>query len=99
MKQKLQDIISLLINIERTYAAQRAAQISSLQNKIWEEPTIENEDINYMLTILAGDLNFYEPIEHEREEELGYYGDEKLLKLISNARVQIENYVLANAVR
>lgn len=91
MNQQLEDIKTLLSKIERSYAAQRAEAISDLQNKIWDEPEVENEDLAFMLSTLAGDLNFYEPIERDREEELGYYGDEKLLQLISDARVQIEN--------
>ncbi len=94
MNQQLEDIKTLLSKIERTYAAQRAAAISALQNTIWDGPQVENEDLGFMLSTLAGDLNFYEPIEKDREEELGYYGDEKLLQLINDASVQIENSLL-----
>ncbi|MES2882163.1 MAG: hypothetical protein V4676_08450 [Bacteroidota bacterium] len=93
MKQHLLNIQTLLAKIERSYAAQRAALITGVQNKIWDGPEIENENINYLLTTFAGDLNFYEPIERDRDESLGYYGDEKLLQLIKEAQLQIEIYL------
>ena len=96
MNLHLQNIQTLLTRIYRTYAAQRAELITVLQNKIWDEPETEDKELNYLLTTLAGDLNFYEPIERERDEALGYYGDEKIMQLINDALLQIENYLAKN---
>ena len=81
MMENLREIQALLNKLERTYAAERLATIHQLQNKIWDEPGVENEELRSLLEDLASDLNFYEPVERDRDESLGYYGDEKLLEL------------------
>ena len=86
----LEEIKSLLNKIKRSYAAERFATIGELQEKIWDGPEIENEDFRYLLSDLASDLNFYEPVERDRDESLGYYGDEKLMQLIENILDKIE---------
>ena len=40
----------------------------------------------YFLQELAGDLNFYEPIERDRDTALGYYDDKQLLALTGKAK-------------
>ena len=81
MMETLREVQALLDKIERTYAGERLATIHQLQDKIWEEPGVENEELRSLLEDLASDLNFYEPVERDRDESLGYYGDEKLLEL------------------
>ena len=51
-----------------------------MQNKIWDAPELQAEEL-YFLQDFAGDLNFYEPVEKDRDETLGYYGESKLLEL------------------
>ncbi len=82
LTKQLKEILSLLKKIERTYASQRSQTISLLQNKIWDTPELQKEEL-YFLQDFAGDLNFYEPIEKERDTALGYYDDTKLLALTS----------------
>ena len=79
--ETLREVQALLDKIERTYAGERLATIHQLQDKIWEEPGVENEELRSLLEDFASDLNFYEPVERDRDEGLGYYGDEKLLEL------------------
>lgn len=67
----LKEIVILLHKIERTYASERSKTIGELQNKIWDEPELQNEEF-YFLQDLAGDLNFYKPIERDRDVTLGY---------------------------
>jgi hypothetical protein len=43
-----------------------------------------------LLSDLASDLNFYEPLERDRDEALGYFGDEKLLALTSETLKKID---------
>jgi hypothetical protein len=85
----LKEIQVLLNKIERTYASERSESISQLQNKIWDEPELQNEEL-YFLQELAGDLNFYEPVEKDRDEALGYYDDDRLLELTGSALKKTE---------
>lgn len=83
--QKIDDIRELLFKVERSYAGARAGHIAALQEKIWDEPAIADEAIQQFLSDLAFDLNFYERDERDRDEALGYYGDERLLTIITRA--------------
>ncbi len=89
MNEQLKEVATLLNKIDRTYASERSNTISQLQNKIWDEPKLQSEDL-YFLQDLAGDLNFYEPIEKDRDETLGYYDDKRLSELIAVALNKIE---------
>ena len=87
---QLKEIATMLNKIERTYASERSKTIGQLQNKIWDEPVLQNEEL-YFLQDLAGDLNFYEPVEKDRDASLGYYDDDRLLELTSAALKKIES--------
>ena len=89
---RLKEVITLLNKIERTYASERLETIGHLQNKIWDEPELQNEEL-YFLQELAGDLNFYEPVEKDRDITLGYYDDDKLLELKNEAVENIESFL------
>ena len=91
---QLKEVTALLNKIERTYASERSKTIGELQNKIWDEPELQNEEL-YFLQDLAGDLNFYEPVERDRDAALGYYDDDKLLQLTGTAGKQIESFLAA----
>ena len=91
---QLKEVIALLNKIERTYASERSKTIGELQNKIWDEPGLQNEEL-YFLQDLAGDLNFYEPVERDRDAALGYYGDDRLSELTGTALKKIESILAA----
>lgn len=91
----LNEVVTLLNKIDRTYASERSKTISQLQNKIWDEPVLQNDDL-YFLQELAGDLNFYEPIERDRDTALGYYDDRRLLALTAAAIKEIKAVVDTN---
>ena len=91
---QLKELAALLNKIERTYATDRSKTIGDLQNKIWDEPTLQNEEL-YFLQDLAGDLNFYEPVERDRDSALGYYDDDRLLELTGTAQKKIESFLAA----
>lgn len=88
--QPLKEILNHLNVIDRTYAAERKKAISELQEKIWNEPALQDDEELYFLEELTGDLNFYEPIERDRDTALGYYDDNKLTEVISAARKMVE---------
>ncbi|TMI61445.1 MAG: hypothetical protein E6H07_19630 [Bacteroidetes bacterium] len=91
---QLKEVIALLNKIERTYASERSKTIGQLQNKIWDEPQLQNEEL-YFLQELAGDLNFYEPIERDRDVALGYYDDSRLSELTEAALKKTESFLAA----
>jgi hypothetical protein len=93
-KGQLKEVIALLNKIERTYASERSKTIGQLQNKIWDEPQLQNEEL-YFLQDLAGDLNFYEPIEKDRNVALGYYDDSRLSELTDAALKKTESFLPA----
>lgn len=89
---QLKEVIALLNKIDRTYASERRETIGQLQNELWDEPELQNEEL-YFLHELAGDLNFYEPVEKDRDIALGYYDDDRLSELISEALKNIEAFL------
>jgi len=91
---QLKEVMVLLNKIERTYASERSKTIGQLQNKIWDEPGLQNEEL-YFLQDLASDLNFYEPIERDRDAALGYYDDSRLSELTGAALKKIESFLAA----
>ena len=80
----------MLNKIKRTYASERLKTIGLLQNKIWDTPELQNEEL-YFLQDLAGDLNFYEPVEKDRDTSLGYYDESRLLELVTTALHNIDH--------
>jgi hypothetical protein len=90
---QLKELVALLNKIERTYASERSKAIGQLQNKIWDEPALQTEEL-YFLQDLAGDLNFYEPVERDRDLALGYYDDNRLLELTGAALKRLSPFLL-----
>ena len=86
---QLKEVVTMLNKIERTYASERSKTIGQLQKKIWDDPALQNEEL-YFLQDLAGDLNFYEPVEKDRDADLGYYDDGRLLELTGDALKKID---------
>lgn len=86
---QLKEVTSMLNKIKRTYASERLKTLGQLQHKIWEAPELQNEEL-YFLQDLAGDLNFYEPVEKDRDTTLGYYDDNRLTELVNAALNKIE---------
>lgn len=83
------EIKSLLIKIQRTYAQQRKESIRQLQDAIWDETKEREEALQDVLSSLADDLNFYEDDPRDRDENLGYYGDERLSEIVTSALTKI----------
>jgi hypothetical protein len=92
----LYELKSLLLKIQRTYARQRTESISQLQDKIWNEPNEYDEELQQVLSDLASDLNFYENDPRDRDEALGYYGDQRLSEIITSTLEKISEYLRKN---
>jgi len=86
---QLKEVLALLAKVDRTYASERKIAIDQLLQKIWDEPALQVEELDF-LQDLAGDLPFYEPEERDRDLALGYYDDNKLTELTAAATKTIE---------
>lgn len=95
--KKVKEIKELLYKIQRSYASERAALIAAMQEKIWNDPVIEDEPMQQFLSDLAFDLNFYEPNAKDRDEGLGYYGDPRFMGIIHNAIEKVELHLPADS--
>ena len=86
---ELKEVIVLLNKIERTYALERSKTIGLLQNMIWDAPALKM--MRFIFCRNLQDLNFYEPIERDRDTALGYYDDKQLLRIPGKAKKQIQS--------
>jgi len=92
LMEKIQTIKELLSIIRQTSGWPRMESIRTVQNRILNEPDMPDEDLKQIFSDLAYDLNFYEDEPLDRDENLGYYGDEKLHEVVTTALRKIEEY-------
>lgn len=59
--------------------------IKEFQDEVWNDESIQDENLNEILSELAYDLDFYEPNEEWRKEDLSYYGNDRLEEVIKTA--------------
>jgi hypothetical protein len=90
--EKVQTIKALLHKIIHTSGWPRMESIRTVQNMILDEPDMPDEDIQQIFSDLAYDLNFYANDPRDRDEKLGYYGDEKLIDIVTAAIKKIDEY-------
>ncbi len=88
--EKIHEIKELLHKIQRTNAGQRAEVITIVQNMIWDESNEFSDEMQQVLSDLAGDLNLYEDDIGDRDEKLGYYGEPGLTQVINTALKKID---------
>ena len=92
----LKELKELLLKIQRTYGNSRTEYINTITNKIADDTTITDVLLQSDLSILGSDLGFYESDERDRDIELGYYGDERLIEIITDAIKMIDEYLKTN---
>jgi hypothetical protein len=74
-----------LLNIALSSSGEtRLKAIKKFQDTVWDDITINDENINGVLTDIAYILDFYEPNEEWRKESPNYFGDENLENLIKS---------------
>ena len=88
----LEELKILLYKIQSVYDSHRERYIKEFQEKVWNDETIQNEEINEMLTEIAYDLDFYDPNKEKRKEFHGYYGSDRLSDEIKSAIDRLEKY-------
>ncbi|AWG24522.1 hypothetical protein [Flavobacterium kingsejongi] len=72
---------------------ERVLHIKEFQNIVWDDSSIEEDELNDILTDIAYLLDFYEPNEIWRKQSPNYYGDEKLEDILKKAIEKIELYL------
>jgi hypothetical protein len=70
----------------------RLDAIKEFQNTVWDDNSIDDENINDILTDIAYILDFYEPDEEWRKEDPSYYGDDKLEILVKTAIQKLQDH-------
>jgi len=89
----IKQIKDLLLKIKNnsTYMEELKC-IQKLQNIIWDDKTIKDEDLNDILTDTAYILDFYEPDADRRKESPNYYDSKQLTKEVNKAISKISQY-------
>ena len=59
--------------------------IREFQEEVWNDESVQDSKLNEVLSELAYDLDFYESNDRWRENNLGYYGNDKLKNIMKNA--------------
>lgn len=85
------EIIECLNKILSESEPVRTELIKSFQNEVWDDESIKDEALNEILSELAYDLDFYEPNEEWRKEDLSYYGYDRLKKEITKAIKKLQD--------
>lgn len=88
----LEELQILLHKIQSFHDSEREGYIKEFQEKVWNDETIEDDNINTILSEIAYDLDYYEPDEKKRKEFIGYYGNEKLLLETKSALDKLKDY-------
>jgi hypothetical protein len=87
------ELIELLQSILEAEHPNRIKLIKVFQYEVWNDESIQNVDLNEILSELAYDLDFYEPNEEWRNESLSYYDDHRLEEVLKTAiqKLQIQS--------
>lgn len=86
------EIIQSLNQILESPTSKRTELVKAFQDEIWNDESIQDVELNDILSELAYDLDFYEPNEKWKKESPNYYGEERLEELIKSGIQKIEEY-------
>ena len=90
----IKEIIERLYEIHAHKGYVDVNVIKIIQDKIWLDETIKDNKLSEILSVLAYDLDFYEPNAFYRKGEPSLYGEEKLLKVVESGLSQIKEHLL-----
>ena len=79
------ELIQLLQVILEAEQPIKQKLIKEFQDEVWNDESIQDETLNEILSELTYDLDFYEPNEEWRKEDLSYYGDGRLEEVVKTA--------------
>jgi hypothetical protein len=81
----INEIENLLLKIQSSPPSEKFKYIQQLQDKVWYEANLEDDQMNDLLMDLIYDLDFYEHDEFLRTNFPNDYGDVALTKTIQTA--------------
>lgn len=79
------ELIKLLQCILEAGSPSKDELIREFQEEVWNDESVQDSKLNEVLSELAYDLDFYESNDRWRENNLGYYGNDKLKNIMKNA--------------
>ncbi|QRO51552.1 hypothetical protein NQ494_00660 [Butyricimonas virosa] len=79
------ELIKLLQCILEAESPSKDELIREFQEEVWNDESVQDSKLNEVLSELAYDLDFYESNDRWRENNLGYYGNDKLKNIMKNA--------------
>jgi hypothetical protein len=88
----LNELINLLAIALEFSGEVRIKAIKEFQNTVWNDTSIDNENLNDVLTDIAYILDFYEPNEEYQNESSNYYGNDALKLKIRSALHKLYEY-------
>lgn len=88
----LETIKKILNEIETSIGIRKVELIKEVQNLIWNDESIVNDELNDLLSSFAYDIDFYEPDDKKREESSSYFGNQQLLREIKVFREKLDKF-------
>ena len=79
------ELIKLLQCILEAESPSKDELIREFQEEVWNDESVQDSKLNEVLSELAYDLDFYESNDRWLENNLGYYGNDKLKNIMKNA--------------
>ena len=79
------ELIKILQCILEAESPSKDELIREFQEEVWNDESVQDSKLNEVLSELAYDLDFYESNDRWRENNLGYYGNDKLKNIMKNA--------------
>ena len=76
------ELIKLLQCILEAESPSKDELIREFQEEVWNDESVQDSKLNEVLSELAYDLDFYESNDRWRENNLGYYGNDKLKNIM-----------------
>ncbi|MCE6988169.1 hypothetical protein [Dyadobacter sp. CY323] len=88
-----EQIIARINSILESKESVRIPLIQDFQSEIWEDDQHFGETVDDILSTLAYDLDFYEPNDEFRREDVIYYDNAKLEVILKSALDALKNAV------
>ena len=86
------EIINALNQILEANEPERSELINSFQKIAFSDNQIEDEYLDEIVGDLAYDMDYYEPNEEWRKQDLSFYSEDRLKELISDVIKKIEKH-------
>jgi hypothetical protein len=88
----INQLVEILLSAHISRGTERINHIRKFQEIVWNDKSVEDESLNNFLSTLAYDFDFYEPNKAIKNEDLSYYGDERLIEEIKMGLEKLKKY-------